>query len=186
MSRWWVAAFLAVALLGSGWLFRQLESSAPARRADGREPDFYMNDFTSVAMDAQGRPGRELRAVRMVHFADSDTQELTDPRLCFRLDQPKPWCVVADHGWVSSDRETVRLTGDVHLWQRDGRGGSALDVYTRDVTVLPTPEEAHTEAHARIVGPWGESEGVGMLARLAKSQLQLLSRVRTRYDPERH
>jgi LPS export ABC transporter protein LptC len=174
-----------MALIGSGWLFRQLESSAPAGRVDGREPDFYMTDFVSLAMDAQGRPGRELRAARTVHFADSDTQELTDPRLCFRLDQPKPWCVVAEHGWISSDHETVRLLGEVHLWQRDGHGGSALDLYTRDVTVLPTPEEAHTEAPARIVAGWGETEGVGLRARLGDGQLQLLSRVRTRHDPER-
>ncbi|MBP7712843.1 MAG: LPS export ABC transporter periplasmic protein LptC [Gammaproteobacteria bacterium] len=56
----------------------------------------------------------------------------------------------------------------------------------RDVTVLPSREEARTEAPARIVGPWGEAEGVGMNLRLAASRLELLSRVRTRYDPQRH
>ena len=186
MSRWWIAALLALALLGSGWLFRQVESSAPGNRAGGHEPDFYMTDFHSVAMDVQGRPERELRAGRMVHFADTGAQELTAPRLCFRLTEPKPWCVTSESGWVAGDGQTVRLLGEVHLWQRDGEGGSALDVYTRDVTVLPSREEARTEAPARIVGPWGEAEGVGMNLRLAASRLELLSRVRTRYDPQRH
>ena len=114
MSRWWIAALLALALLGSGWLFRQVESSLSGAGGGGHEPDFYMTDFHSVAMDVQGRPERELRAGRMVHFADTGAQELTAPRLCFRLTEPKPWCVTSESGWVAGDGQTVRLLGEVH------------------------------------------------------------------------
>ena len=184
MTRWVLGGLLALGVIGSAWLARYLESSAPVRRADGREPDFYMEDFVAVAMDAQGLPERELQAAHLVHFADSDTQELTAPRLCFALAEPNPWCVVAERGWVASDQETVRLLGDVHLWQRDGAGGSVVDVYTRDVTVFTPSEEARTDAPARIVGRWGEATGVGLIARLAQHQIDLLSQVRTRYETQ--
>jgi lipopolysaccharide export system protein LptC len=182
MTRWVLGVLLALGALASGWLSRYLESSAPPSRAEGREPDFFMTDFTTVAMNPQGVPGRELQAEHVVHFADTDTEELTLPRLCFRLDQPNPWCVTSERGWVSSDEETVHLLGDVHLWRKGGADGSLLDVYTRDVTVLTRTEQAHTDAAARIVGSWGVATGIGLVARLPESQVDLLSNVKTRYE----
>jgi lipopolysaccharide export system protein LptC len=184
VRRWVSGAVLAGLVLASAWLARQLAGGAEDLVGEGGVVDFYMTDFVTVAMGPGGIRERELQAERLVHYADSDTETLSAPRLCLALDEPNPWCVVAEAGWISADRETVRLSGAVHLWQQDWAGERTIDVYTRDVTVLTGPEHAHTEAPARIVGRWGEATGVGMVARLPERQLDLLSQVRTRYDTQ--
>jgi LPS export ABC transporter protein LptC len=185
VTRWLAGAVLLLFALATAWLTGRFDEEPPRGQSEGEAVDFYMTDFLTTEMSEAGVRERELRAERMVHYADSDTQELSAPRLCVDLDQPEPWCVVSERGWVSSDRTTLRLLGDVHLWQQDGAGARLIDVYTRDVTVHTRREEAHTEAPARIVGRWGEVTGTGMVARLPKRQIELLSEVKTRYENRR-
>jgi lipopolysaccharide export system protein LptC len=184
MSRWLSGVALLALALATAWVARELAAPQVAPAPAPQEIDFFMTDFTTVAMSAEGVRERELRAERLVHYADSGTHELTAPRLCVALDRPNPWCAVAERGWVSADQETVRLLGAVHLWEQDAAGSNRIDVYTRDVTVLTGAQQASTEAPARIVGRWGEAAGVGMVARWRERQIQLLSGVTTRYDTQ--
>ena len=184
MSRWLSGIGLLALVLAIAWLARELTEPQAERRLASQEVDFYMTDFTTVAMSPTGIRQRELRADRLVHYADSGTQDLTAPHLCVALDRPNPWCAVAERGWVSADQDTVRLLGDVHLWEAGPAGGSLVDVYTQDVTVLTGPQHASTEKPARIVGRWGEATGVGMVARWPERQIRLLSQVTTRYETQ--
>jgi lipopolysaccharide export system protein LptC len=178
-----VAVVLAALALASLWLVRELERWRPAQSEARHEPDLYVTDFVSRAMGDDGQPSRELRATRLEHFPDTDTQELTAPRLRFGLAAPRPWEVVAERAWVSPKGDRVRLLGQVHIWQEaEGEGGRpGVEVFTENLTVYPKTEEAKTKQPARIVGPWGEARGVGLEASLRDKRLRLMSRVRTHY-----
>ena len=55
------------------------KSAAPRRSA--HIPDFFMEQFSTITMDEEGRPKRRMTADYIAHFADTETKELENPYL---------------------------------------------------------------------------------------------------------
>ncbi len=184
MSRRWLAAsILLVLAAATTWYLRDLEQGRrPADRGPHHEPDFSMEAFASVTMDAQGVPRRKLTADRLDHYPDTDTNELENPHLELYTDGREPWHVVSERGWVSADGDVVLLQGRVHVWRTGPEGSHAMDIITRDVRVTPSNEYAETEEAALIRTPDSETHGVGLRAYLDHGRFELLSQVRTLLD----
>jgi len=90
----------------------------PAKRHD---PDYYVENFTAVGMDKEGRRSYVLEAERMVHYPDDGTALLDFPHVVQYEPNMAPRHTYAESGWVSSDGNEVLLTGKVRVIQ--GRGG---------------------------------------------------------------
>jgi lipopolysaccharide export system protein LptC len=112
-----IVIFLMITALGSAWLLKVV-SQQPSVSDEGshHEPDYYMEDFTTLTMRRDGTPKSSLYAVHMAHFPDNDTSELLQPKMeLYRTTRP-PLYVSADKGWVTSDSEVILLKGNVQLW----------------------------------------------------------------------
>ena len=181
MSRRWLVGLILVLLAaGTTWYLRQLEEARlPLDRGSQHEPDFFMEEFTSLIMDARGVPHRKLTAERLDHFPDTDTNELTKPHLELYNDGEAPWHVVSERGWVSPDREEILLQGRVFVWQDSQTGQRVIDIVTRDVRVTLDDQYAETEEPALIRTPDSETHGLGLPAFLDQGRFELLSQVRT-------
>ena len=164
-----------------------------ARRADGssrHDPDLYIERFSAVSFDADGRVRQMLAATRAAHFPDDESVDLVAP--AFEMTDPgKPrLAVTADAGTVSGDRETVTLRGSVRA-TRDAAPATSRDrsptgplTFTTDMLrVIPKLARAETDRLVTIEEPRGIIQGVGMVLDNNARTLKLKSAVRGTLQP---
>jgi lipopolysaccharide export system protein LptC len=130
----YMAVFACLGLL-SVWLqFGIIER--PVNKFDGNErhdPDYYMENFTAIGMDEEGRRKYVVEAERMVHYPDDDTALLDNPHIIQYQPGVAPRHSYSESGWMSSDGNEVLLTGNVRVIQgapeqgnQDQSGGGVL------------------------------------------------------------
>jgi lipopolysaccharide export system protein LptC len=103
---WLPALMMALFALGTAWLVRHTPDFAAASgppRPLAHEPDYQMRSFAVRSFDAAGRMTSELRGVEGHHYPDTDTLEVSQPRV--RSFDPKNQLTVgrADRGVSNGD-----------------------------------------------------------------------------------
>jgi len=178
--------FIAVLLLTliSLWLRGQIRAPAPDAVEAVTVPhiaDFTIENFTAVAMDADGVPRQRMLAVHLLHYADDQTATVDQPHVVIYNAQTPPWTIDAARGWLSADGNTLRLTGEVVALRERDAVNEGIKIDTRDVDVDLLNDVAVTDAEVLIVADSGVTESVGMRARFAENRFFLKDRVRGRY-----
>ena len=179
----------AVALLAAwSWWFASTgkapERVAAVSREAPREVDYYLRGLHTRIMGPQGRLIRELEAEEVRHFPDDDTTELLRPRLTVHPDQPPPWVVVAENGWVSPDASLVLLNGEVRITREEGARNRPLRIDTRNLRVQPLQDYAETDERVRVRSRKDRIDAVGMQAWLRPpARLKFLADVKGYYAP---
>ena len=175
---WLLGLFLAAGL--TTWLLRYLtgEREGPDVGVH-HDPDYYMEDFSTLTMEEDGRPKNRLRAVYMAHYPDNDTTELLRPIMeVYRIGR-LPLFISAERGWVTDDNNVVVLRGAVRMWEDDAAGKRVLQVDTSSAKVLLDSEYAETDQPAVIVSKQSTISGIGMRAYFRDSRLEVLKHERT-------
>lgn len=182
-----LAAWLALVLLAwfaalTYWLARVAELPPPARDGSTRhDPDMIVENFSTLRLGEDGQPKLSLAAVRMVHYPDDGSAELTFPRLTrFSADGP-PVHAMASRGVVSKDGERVELFGDVRLVREAHGDRSELVLRTSHLEVFPERETARTDKPVEIRDAHGVLTGVGLEFDARTRVLRVLSRVKVLY-----
>jgi lipopolysaccharide export system protein LptC len=191
-----LVAWSPVLLLGclaalTYWLDAQVRTSV--HRADGssrHDPDLFIERFSAVSFDANGRVRQMLAARRAAHFPDDDSIELAAPSLEV-TDPGKPRLAIsADAGTVSGDRETVTLRGDVRA-TRDAAAATSRDrgptgpvTFTTDLLrITPKLARAETDRPVTITEPRGIIRGTGMVLDNEARTIRLRSAVSGTLQP---
>ena len=180
-----VISAIIVMLFGifSFWLLQNLESAQVASRvAAPHEPDYFIEDMVRRTTNGDGVVHNILRAELVEHFPDDDSTELASPHLEIYNGEVEPWHVVAERGWVSSGNDVVLLQGDVEIWRLGLSGQRIYEVITSELRVLPKEQYAETDNPTIIVGPATVTHAIGMRANFAHSRLELVQRVRSKYE----
>ena len=177
---------LLLLALASAWLLNKLTTDKSTASSDFRhDPDNYMENFTTWTMAEDGTPKNILNADYMAHYPDSDTTELTNPRLeVFRKDK-FPIKIIADKGWVTDGNEVILLAGNVRLWEEDAAGKSKMEIISSDVKILPDQEYAETEKPVKLTRGNVTVTTTGMRAWMKESRVELLNNVHTTIPPEK-
>lgn len=178
---------LAVLAFGifSFWLLQDLERSERAERAPQlHEPDYTLDYMVRKTTDESGQLKNILRADHVEHFPDDDSTELASPHLEIYNGPGEPWHVVAERGWISSGNDVVLLHGEVEIWRLGAGGRRSYEVLTTELRVLPREQYAETDNPTIIVGPSTVTHSKGMRANFSHSRLELVNRVRSRYEPQ--
>jgi len=131
-----LALLVALAAL-SWWLPNALTPRGNLFGGEARhEPDYTIENFTAIEMDAQGWSKHELRAAKLEHYADDDSADLTQPYLVQYARDAAPVHTRADRGRVSPDGKEILMQGNVRVT----RGASGTDpsgeVQTREMRVI--------------------------------------------------
>lgn len=178
-----IVIFLAVTALGSAWLLNIVSEKRPgAKDTLVHEPDYYMEDFTTLTMKQDGTPKSSLYAVHMAHFPDNDTSELLKPLMELYRTTRLPLFVRADKGWVTADNEVIILKGNVQLWEDDENGERILQVNTSRAQVLIDQDYAETDQPATIKTRRTTIKGIGLRAYFDDSRLEILKDVHTHIE----
>ncbi len=169
----------------SWWLYAQLQATVQSAAPPPRHViDYYAVNFTTTAMNDNGKPRHRLEAARLVHYMDDDTSELTQPRLQVFENGAPSWRIRSDLGWVSSQGKEVRLQDDVQMHRGAGPHTRAVDAYTTWLLIRPDDDYAETDRPITAISPGVEVKSVGMQAYLNQGRLLLLSQVRGTYDKQ--
>ncbi len=142
--------FLSLALLsglavGSYWLAEQARLTDPAPKSQGHDIDYTANDITLTRMDDTGRAQYVIDAKKLIHYADDDSGELTQPRLAGAKAGRPEMRVRADLGKTTSEGEEVRLYGNVVLTRAPWGGAAELVAKGPYMLALPEQEMLKTD-----------------------------------------
>jgi lipopolysaccharide export system protein LptC len=191
-----LVAWSPVLLLGglaalTYWLDAQVQM--PARRDDGssrHDPDLYIERFSAVSFDVDGRVRQMLAATRAEHFPDDGSVDLIAPSLEL-TDPGMPRITVrADTGRVTGDREIITLSGQVRA-TRDAAPATARDktpvseatFATEVLRVIPKEARAETDKLVTVEEARGIIQGVGMILDNKARTVRIKSAVRGTLQP---
>ena len=131
-----VAVLVALAAL-AWWLPNALTPRDNLFDSESRhDPDYIIDNFTATEMNAQGQRKHELRAVKLVHYADDDSADLTQPYLIQFPPDAAPVHTRADRGWVSPDGKEILMQGNVRVTRGASGTDPAGEVQTREMRVI--------------------------------------------------
>ncbi len=124
--------------VGSYWLAQQARLSDAVPRALGHDIDYTADVITLTRMDETGRAQYVVDATKLIHFADDDSAELTQPKMVgAKINRPE-MRVRADLGKTTSEGQEVRLYGNVVLVRQPWKG--ALELVAKGPYMLAFPE----------------------------------------------
>ena len=168
----------------SFWLLRSLTISGSRIVSQAPEsPDYYMEDFSTIVMGADGLPARRLRALYFEHYPGNDFTLLTKPTLEL-LDTADPVRISADKGWVTNGGEVILLDGNVEILELNPAGEIRLRIRTEKVRILPDSGYAETDQYAEIDSARLRLTGAGMRAHLHEDRFEVLNDVHTRISKD--
>lgn len=123
LNRLAVAVALLALLALTWWLPNALTERTTLFDGEARhEPDYIVENFTAVAMDATGWRRYELRAVKLTHYPDDDMMELEKPYLVQYSPDTPPVHTRADRGSMKSGGNEIVMRGNVRV-TRGASGG---------------------------------------------------------------
>jgi len=132
-----VAAVLVALAVLSWWLPTALTPRGGLFDSESRhEPDFTVDNFTATEMNAQGQRKHELRAAKLVHYADDDTSDLTQPYLVQYSPDAAPVHTRADRGRISPDGKEILMQGNVRVTRGASGADPAGEVQTQEMRVI--------------------------------------------------
>jgi len=155
---------------------------APAAAAAER-PDYYFAAFRIARYTAPGAPREVVHGEHLDHYPVTRTAEIRQPRIVHQPVDAPSWRIRADSGTLFETSDTVHLHGDVRLHRPATGSAREFTLLTPRLTYAMRPEVASTEAPVRMRSPGTRVDAVGMTARLARDEVDLLDRVRVRHDP---
>lgn len=125
---WLPALMMGLFALGTGWLVRhapEFNAAGGPERLLGHEPDYQMRSFAVRSFDASGRMTSELRGVEGQHYPDTDTLEVSQPRM--RAFDEKNQLTVgrAERGVSNGDGSDIQLFGQARVVREPGGNAQA-------------------------------------------------------------
>ncbi len=171
---------LLVGALVSGWsVWRNRTDLVEAAAPSGRS-DFVLHDYEIIALDKDGKEAFTVQGPMLRETPGKKTMELQTP--LFLIPDPKGlhWTVQSKRGWVSEDREHIRLTGNVRAIGPRNQPQPAK-ITTEQLNVYPTTKRAVSPLAVTITQPGSILRGHGLAVNLANKQYELKSQVRARY-----
>jgi lipopolysaccharide export system protein LptC len=130
------AVLIALAAL-SWWLPNATTTRSGLFDSESRhDPDYIIDNFTATEMNAQGQRKHELRAAKLVHYADDDSADLTQPYLIQFPPDAAPVHTRADRGRVSPDGKEILMQGNVRVTRGASGTDPAGEVQTREMRVI--------------------------------------------------
>jgi len=166
------------------WLDRFAQG--PARDVIGpsrHDPDFIVEQLTSVRMGESGAASYSLSATKMVHYSDDDTTLLTSPKLVSYGSSEATVTITSSEGVVSGKGDHVYFQDDVRVTRTPYSGAGDLVMRTAFLHVVPDQQIALTDRFVTVTEDTNTVTAVGLEMNSATRIIKLLSEVRGTYDP---
>jgi lipopolysaccharide export system protein LptC len=177
-----IIALFAGALL-VGWMLWSQRHPPSAASTAISPPDYILNDFELIALDADGRESFTLRAPRLERDPDSKTLDIVTPLFIIppaEGSEASAWEVRSKTGWVSAEGDEIRLRGEVQADSKDA-AGRATRIASEKLDVFPEDKRAVSPGKVTVTRPGLIMNGNHLVADLARNQITLKD-TRSRYE----
>lgn len=167
-----VAIIVALAAMGS---LETMQESPPSAVAELRY-NAFAEGVDLRFHDAEGRIGYAVQAANQTRFNDNSIH-WGRPFLQWFEDEGADWSVSAEQGLISPAGDTIRLTGDVALWQSGG-SGELLTLTTAALDIDLESETLSTEEQVQMVAGGLRQSAAGLVLNLPQDSLTMLGEIR--------
>ncbi|MDS1139268.1 LPS export ABC transporter periplasmic protein LptC [Pusillimonas sp. SM2304] len=173
-----IAVLLLVALVMGTWWAADYAQRAipidPPRRVT-HEPDSWAQNFVMVRTDPAGVAINRLEGVRMQHFPDDDSYEITTARATGQQPGSPITVGTSDIAIMDQDGARIIMKGNAHVHRMPGPDRSAIDVTSDQLTLLPDEDVVFTDLPALVINGKSTMNGKGMRYDNKTRQLQVFS-----------
>jgi lipopolysaccharide export system protein LptC len=174
---------LLLAAAVSSWLVWLLREPAPAPALVGPpRSDYFLTDFSMVALDAEGRESFAAQGPRLARHPTAGTLEVSAPEFTLPDAEGGRWLARADAAWVSADAGELRLLRAVRVTAPEGAEGPS-ELQTERLDLFPRMRQLRSADAVTASGPGFILRGVGLEAELETRRFRLLDQVSARYEP---
>lgn len=185
----WRGIITLVLLIGavvSGWALWGERTQETAQVPGGERPDYVLNDFELIVLDAQGTESFTLRAPKLARDPASETLDVSLPLFLIPSADASSdaWEVRAQRGWISAEGDELRLRGEVRAVS-DGATGAPVTIGTEQLNVYPEANRLDSAVEVNINRPGSILRGRGLEVDLDTKLYTLKSEVRSHYAPTR-
>lgn len=178
-----LALGLALAAAVTGWLVWLLREPSPAPALTGPpRSDYFLTDFSMIALDAEGKESFAARGPRLARHPQAGTLEISSPEFTLPDSEGSQWQVRSEAAWVSADGGELRLLREV-IVQSPPTPQGISQLETARLDLFPRLRTLSTEAAVTVTGPGFILRGVGLEAELDTRRFHLLDQASARYEP---
>lgn len=176
---------VAVLVAAIGYLNLDSDSASPdVTTAESQHNiDFYSNNSHTIQFNSEGKIHYQFSADLVEHVQQTDISLLTKPRLKLERGSEQPWYISGLRGEVSPGGEEVDLYEEVRVERIDAKQRPFL-LQTTHLTYVFADDFAHTKQAVRIDSAQGVTNATGMRAYLPEERVELLTRVRGKYETQ--
>lgn len=181
---WFALIVLSLLAALTFWIDRAVQPPQPKRDGSTRhDPDYIINNFTSMRADLNGNPRFSLAGVEMRHYPDDDSTELVRPNFIqFSLKKPTTR-IEGQRGQVSSNGENVYFMDNVKVVRAATRDKGELTVLTEYLHIIPDRDFTQTDKPVVILqAPRTVIHGNSMEYYKKDGVLKLFGNVKVHYE----
>ncbi len=183
------AAWLFITLIClacSGWYFA---SSKQLKKLDehtlSTTADMIISHLTVHQFDSNGHLSNYLQTPLMRHISLNNTNVLTTPHIVISQDNQPPWEIFAEQATSLYGGQQITFNKNVIVHQKNDKQTQESTLKTEAITYYPKEKLASTLLDVTYERPGNIVQSRGMNAYLAQKRVQLLSKARGVYEPNR-
>lgn len=173
---------LLLAAIACGWSVWTY-SGGGADEPLATRSDYVLHDFELVSLDSQGEESFTLRGPRLQRDPGAKSMTLETPMFEVPDRNGAYWDVRAQRGLVPEDGKQLQLRGEV-LATSPTEAPTPTRIETDQLDLFPSENRASSASVVTVTRPGLTMRGRGLRADFDRQQVDLLSQVHHRYDPQ--
>jgi lipopolysaccharide export system protein LptC len=195
MSKWHFITALALSLIliiiiwqAPSSILLELTDKIPEEQE--QFPDSYLINTKTTQYNPQGQVSHILTADKVSYFEPSNTNPeryavFVAPKFTFfnEASPNNPWDISSNNARSLNNDEELLLTGNVILIQQSANSDVPTTITSEQLLIKPNEQYAETDKPVIIKDKSGSTSSTGLKLSLDKATIELLSKVRSRYEP---
>jgi lipopolysaccharide export system protein LptC len=148
------------------------------------EPDAFIVNGAYTSYGKDGKLESILRSTQAKHYPKTNIGLLANPSLELYQNGELRWKTTSRQGEFDVTNDTLTLSGDVNVFGETNHG-TPLTMTTESVNYANKSSYIHTDQAVKITSQVSEISAVGMTANVEDRTVQLLSKVKGKYEPKK-
>ena len=155
------------------------EQSSSQPKAYGDTSDYSLTNFTMTILDVNGQASRIIKGQKIAHYPEADITKITFPIAQFIEEQKDTWLMTSERAETSGKGDEILLLDNVIITRKDG---NKVELHTSKLNLDTIKNTVYTTEAVKMISPYGETNSVGLHAKLSEKTISLNSRVKGQYD----
>ncbi|RVU86146.1 LPS export ABC transporter periplasmic protein LptC [Leucothrix sargassi] len=145
--------------------------------------DYYLNDFTLMATDANGKVRYHVAGQHLTHNQASGSSEIYVPLIEARAEDGELVTIKAQKAIQESKSGNITLNDEVKLHKPLFEQSPEFSLTTQNMTYRPSNNTISSMDDIELISEQGFIRGTGFETNLEEQELRILSNVQAEFNP---